>query len=392
MGFNVLSFLIWLPVAAAAIVIGLPRRRPELVVPVAFALSLLTFGLAGFLVVDFDAADAGFQFVEKTAIWSDLGIDYHLGVDGISLFLVALTAFLLPDRDRRLGSHRAPPQGIHGDSAAAGRRPHRSVPQPRSHPVLRVLRGPARPDVLPDRTVGRRAPVGGCPQVLPVHGLRLGLPAGRNHLPVGAGQRSVRQPDLQLPRAARPRHLPDRPVLAVRGLRDRLRHQGAAVPVPHLAARRPHRGADGRLGDPGRRAPEDGDLRLPPVQPEPVPGGHGAAGRLPGGAGGGRHHLRRRRRHRPARPQAAGRLLVGQPPRLRRARHLRPHLTGPVGRRHPDGQPRPHHRCVVPAGRHDLRTAPHPGHLRLRRHPESDAAGSPGSSCSRPSPRPACPA
>ena len=96
MGFNVLSFLIWLPVAAAAIVIGLPRRRPELVVLVAFALSLLTFGLAGFLVVDFDAADAGFQFVEKTAIWSDLGIDYHLGVDGISLFLVALTAFLFP--------------------------------------------------------------------------------------------------------------------------------------------------------------------------------------------------------------------------------------------------------------------------------------------------------
>ena len=96
MGFNVLSLLVWLPVAAAAIVIGLPKRRPELVVPVAFALSVLTLGLAGYLVVDFDAADAGFQFVEKTAIWSDLGIDYHLGVDGISLFIVALTAFLFP--------------------------------------------------------------------------------------------------------------------------------------------------------------------------------------------------------------------------------------------------------------------------------------------------------
>ncbi len=68
MGFNVLSLLIWLPVAAAAIVIGLPRRRPELVVPVAFALSVLTLGLAGFVVVDFDTADAGFQFIEKTPI------------------------------------------------------------------------------------------------------------------------------------------------------------------------------------------------------------------------------------------------------------------------------------------------------------------------------------
>ena len=96
MGFNVLSLLVWLPVVGAAIVIGLPRRRPELVVPVAFALSVLTLGLAGFLVVEFETANGGFQFIEKTAIWSDLGIDYHLGVDGISLFLVALTAFLFP--------------------------------------------------------------------------------------------------------------------------------------------------------------------------------------------------------------------------------------------------------------------------------------------------------
>ncbi|MGI9611014.1 MAG: NADH-quinone oxidoreductase subunit M [Acidimicrobiia bacterium] len=93
---DILSLLIWLPVAGAAVVIGLPRRRPELVVPVAFALSVLTLGLAGFLIVDFDVSDAGFQFVERTAIASDLGIDYHLGVDGISLFLVALTAFLFP--------------------------------------------------------------------------------------------------------------------------------------------------------------------------------------------------------------------------------------------------------------------------------------------------------
>ncbi|MGI9647213.1 MAG: NADH-quinone oxidoreductase subunit M [Acidimicrobiia bacterium] len=96
MDFNALSILVWLPVAGAAVVVGLPRRRAELVVPVAFALSVLTLGLAGYLVVEFDSGDAGFQFVEKTAIWSDLGIDYHLGVDGISLFLVALTAFLFP--------------------------------------------------------------------------------------------------------------------------------------------------------------------------------------------------------------------------------------------------------------------------------------------------------
>ena len=47
----------------------------------------------------------------------------------------------------------------------------------------------------------------------------------------------------------------------------RLRHQGADLPVPHVAARRPHPGADGRLGDPGRRAPEAGHVRLHPHRP-----------------------------------------------------------------------------------------------------------------------------
>ena len=44
----------------------------------------------------------------------------------------------------------------------------------------------------------------------------------------------------------------------------RLRHQGAGVPVPHLVARRPRRGADADQHDPGRRAAQDGRLRHHP--------------------------------------------------------------------------------------------------------------------------------
>ena len=40
----------------------------------------------------------------------------------------------------------------------------------------------------------------------------------------------------------------------VRGLLPGLRDQGPDVPVPYLAARRPRRGADRGLGDPGRRS------------------------------------------------------------------------------------------------------------------------------------------
>ena len=53
--------------------------------------------------------------------------------------------------------------------------------------------------------------------------------------------------------------------LAVPGVLCRICHQGADVPLPHLAAGRARRGADGGLGNPGRRSAEDGDLRLHPL-------------------------------------------------------------------------------------------------------------------------------
>ena len=48
-------------------------------------------------------------------------------------------------------------------------------------------------------------------------------------------------------------------------LHDRLRRQGADSALPHVAARRPHRGADRRLGCPGRRHAEARHLRHPPL-------------------------------------------------------------------------------------------------------------------------------
>ena len=68
-------------------------------------------------------------------------------------------------------------------------------------------------------------------------------------------------------------------VLVLPGLRGGVRHQGAAVPVPHVAARRARRGADSRLGDPGRRAAEDGHLRPHPLRLPAVPRGRRATSR-----------------------------------------------------------------------------------------------------------------
>ena len=70
-------------------------------------------------------------------------------------------------------------------------------------------------------------------------------------------------------------HLPD---LGLPRLLRRLCRQGAPLPLPHLAARCPRRGADRGLGDPGGGHAEDGRLRLPPLQPAALPGGRPSSG------------------------------------------------------------------------------------------------------------------
>jgi len=96
MDYPILSTIILLPVAGAAIVLALPRRRPELTLPVAVAVSVLPLGAAGWLLWHFESGEAGFQFTEQVNWYQPWGVSYHLGVDGISLLLVVLTALLFP--------------------------------------------------------------------------------------------------------------------------------------------------------------------------------------------------------------------------------------------------------------------------------------------------------
>src|SRR3972149_2457553 len=94
MTFPILSVIIALPVVGAGVVLALRRR--ELVLPVAVASSLVTLGAAVWLLVEFEVGEAGFQFVEQSMWYRPWGVGWHLGVDGISLLLVVLTALLFP--------------------------------------------------------------------------------------------------------------------------------------------------------------------------------------------------------------------------------------------------------------------------------------------------------
>jgi NADH-quinone oxidoreductase subunit M len=96
MDFPILSALILLPVAAAIIVMLLPEERSELHLPLGVGLSLLPVALGGVLFFQFERGTADFQFVEQASWIQQLGIGWHLGVDGISVLLIVLTTILVP--------------------------------------------------------------------------------------------------------------------------------------------------------------------------------------------------------------------------------------------------------------------------------------------------------
>jgi NADH-quinone oxidoreductase subunit M len=94
--FPILTALILVPAVGALAVALVPNARAELHRGVALMFSVATGALAVYLLAAFDKADAGYQFETNRSWISDFGISWHLGVDGISLFLVVLTAVLFP--------------------------------------------------------------------------------------------------------------------------------------------------------------------------------------------------------------------------------------------------------------------------------------------------------
>ncbi|HEV8523665.1 MAG TPA: NADH-quinone oxidoreductase subunit M, partial [Terriglobales bacterium] len=92
---TILTFVTFLPLASAVVLALLPRRD-ELIRRVALLVTLLTFALSLYLPINFDVGRAGFQFEIDRPWIANPAIRYHLGIDGISLWLVVLTTFLTP--------------------------------------------------------------------------------------------------------------------------------------------------------------------------------------------------------------------------------------------------------------------------------------------------------
>jgi NADH-quinone oxidoreductase subunit M len=93
--FPLLSLAIWLPIAFGVLVLAIGRdENPGLVRGLSLVGSIVSFLVTLPLLSRFDNAAHGMQFVEKFAWIDRFNINYLLGVDGISVWFVLLTAFI----------------------------------------------------------------------------------------------------------------------------------------------------------------------------------------------------------------------------------------------------------------------------------------------------------
>ena len=91
----ILTLVTFTPLAGGLLLILFPRRDRDIRI-FALVISLLTFVLSLHLPVHFHRSQGGFQYQVDTEWVSTPKIHYHMGVDGISLWLVLLTTFLTP--------------------------------------------------------------------------------------------------------------------------------------------------------------------------------------------------------------------------------------------------------------------------------------------------------
>jgi NADH-quinone oxidoreductase subunit M len=93
---TLLNLVLYLPLIGIALIVAVSARNEDHVRQVSLAAMLVQFVLAAYLYVRFDAATPDLQFETRIAWISDWGVYYHIGLDGMNLLLVMLTAFLGP--------------------------------------------------------------------------------------------------------------------------------------------------------------------------------------------------------------------------------------------------------------------------------------------------------
>jgi NADH-quinone oxidoreductase subunit M len=94
----ILSTVIFLPLVGCLLLLFMrddtPAGRQNIMI-ISLVTTVVTFAVSLFVWIGFDNSNPGFQMVENYS-WLARGINYHLGVDGISMLFIVLSTFLMP--------------------------------------------------------------------------------------------------------------------------------------------------------------------------------------------------------------------------------------------------------------------------------------------------------
>lgn len=99
LGVDIISLMVFLPTLGAAILLLLPTARgsvDSLARQVSFFVTLITFLVSLFILFGFVSSNTDYQFTLSKEWITSFNVTYSVGIDGISLFLVLLTTFLMP--------------------------------------------------------------------------------------------------------------------------------------------------------------------------------------------------------------------------------------------------------------------------------------------------------
>ncbi len=93
----ILTLVTFIPAAGAVLLMLMPRKNNDKALRwTALFISLLAFAFSLYLPANYQSGQPGFQFEANTVWIQSVNIHYHLGADGVSLWLVLLTTFLVP--------------------------------------------------------------------------------------------------------------------------------------------------------------------------------------------------------------------------------------------------------------------------------------------------------
>jgi len=164
----ILSIIIFLPLLGGIVVLLIPKERVQVIRWTAVGFAALGLLLALILILLYaqanitstsqvigSAPNGTFLFNEQVSWIPAIGINYSVGVDGISLFLVALTALLTLVCIAASFSIELKVKNLYGLHAAAGLRHTGRVFVHESVPVLYFLGSDADPRLFPGRRLGR---------------------------------------------------------------------------------------------------------------------------------------------------------------------------------------------------------------------------------------------